>query len=301
VPCDFRLKYGASFSQKTPLIAVHMSRDELFKNRTPTLAINASPASFIIRLADVMRSERPVRAPWFDELRKREAARDAEIDEQASRPASANLNVIKLCQRIDNALASDSIIVADGGDFIGTAAYVVRPRGPLTWLDPGPFGTLGVGAGFAIGAKLCRPESEVWLLWGDGSTGYSIMEYDTMVRHGISVISVIGNDSCWSQIARDQVTLFNDDVGCKLSEDCHYEKTAASMGGAGWCIADDGQSTLGKGTTVGVNNDGYGGRFPPVELDAVLARAKAICAAGRPTLVNALIGTSNFREGSISI
>jgi len=203
VPCDFRLKYGGSFSSNTPMISVHPSRDELLKNRTPTLAVQASPASFIIRLADLMRSERPIRAPWFDDLRKREASRSAEIEEQATKPASAHCNVIDLCQRIDNALAPDSIIVADGGDFIGTAAYVLRPRGPLSWLDPGPFGTLGIGAGFALGAKLCRPDSEVWLLWGDGSAGYSIMEYDTFVRHGVSVIGVIGNDSCWSQIARD--------------------------------------------------------------------------------------------------
>ena len=77
----------------------------------------------------------------------------------------SDLNVLRLCERIDVHLDDNSIIVADGGDFIGTAAYVVRPRGPLTWLDPGPFGTLGVGAGFALGAKLCRPDAEVWLLW----------------------------------------------------------------------------------------------------------------------------------------
>lgn len=77
--------------------------------------------------------------------------------------------------------------------------------GPLCWLDPGPFGTLGVGGGFALGCKLARPDLEVWLIWGDGSSAYSLMEYDTFVRHNVPVISVVGNDGCWSQIYRDQV------------------------------------------------------------------------------------------------
>ena len=80
-------------------------------------------------------------------------------------------------------LPENAILVADGGDFVGSAAYIVRPRGPLQWLDPGAFGTLGVGGGFALGAKAVYPERPVLILWGDGSCGYSIMEYDTFTRH----------------------------------------------------------------------------------------------------------------------
>ena len=83
----------------------------------------------------------------------------------------------------------NTIIVADGGDFVGSAAYILRPRGPLRWLDPGAFGTLGVGAGFAIGAKLARPESDVVIIFGDGSLGYSLIEFDTFVRHKVSLSS----------------------------------------------------------------------------------------------------------------
>ena len=80
--------------------------------------------------------------------------------------------------------------MADGGDFVGTAAYILRPRGPLSWLDPGAFGTLGVGGGFALGAKLVRPEADVWIIWGDGSCAYSIAEYDTFKRFMVNVIFV---------------------------------------------------------------------------------------------------------------
>ncbi len=85
----------------------------------------------------------------------------------------------------------NTVIVADGGDFVGSAAYILRPRGPLRWLDPGAFGTLGCGAGFALGAKLCRPDSDVVVVFGDGSLGYSLVEFDTFVRHKVRIKSFL--------------------------------------------------------------------------------------------------------------
>ncbi len=96
-----------------------------------------------------------------------------------------HLNPVRVLQRLEDQLPDNAILVGDGGDFVATAAYILRPRGPLTWLDPGAFGTLGVGAGFALGAKLVRPEASVWIIYGDGALGYSIMEYDTFVRHKV--------------------------------------------------------------------------------------------------------------------
>ena len=87
---------------------------------------------------------------------------------------------------------------------MATASYILRPRGPLRWLDPGAFGTLGVGGGFALAAKLVRPAAEVWIVWGDGSCGYSIAEMDTFARHGVPVIGLVGNDAGWTQIQREQ-------------------------------------------------------------------------------------------------
>src|SRR5206468_11254887 len=101
--------------------------------------------------------------------------------------------------------------VAEGGDLVVTSASTLRPRKPLVWLDPGVFGTLGVGAGFALGAKLVYPDNDVWIIYADGSATYSWMEYDTFVRQKLPVISVIGNDACWSQIARDQIEILKSD------------------------------------------------------------------------------------------
>jgi acetolactate synthase-like protein len=327
VPADFRLNYGMSIRASATVISINPSRELLYLNRAPSLAVCAWPANFLLRVADQLRGERPLRAEWFAELHGRDAARELEIEQKAQQQPDHDLNPLHLCRRIDAALAPKSIIVADGGDFIGTASYIVRPRAPLSWLDPGPFGTLGVGAGFAIGAKLVRPEAEVWLLWGDGSAGYSLMEYDTMVRHNIPIISVIGNDACWTQIARDQKPLFKDDVACMLSRDTAYERVAAALGGAGWRVCVEGQprpdaaaaaATLQAeqeldpeqheriepsplDAEIGENNNGDGGFVAVAELDGALAMAKRAAAAGRPVLVNALIAQSDFREGSISV
>ena len=165
--------------------------------------------------------------------------------------------------------------MADGGDFVSTASYVLRPRGPLSWLDPGPFGTLGVGAGFALGAKLVRPDADVWVLYGDGSLGYSLAEVDTFVRHGLGVVAVVGNDAGWTQIAREQVEVLHDDVGTVLAS-TDYERAAEGLGARGLAL-------------------------PGGDTAAVLAQACRLARDGRPVYVNARIGRTEFRKGSISM
>jgi len=186
------------------------------------------------------------------------------------------VNPVHLLREIEAALPEDSVLVADGGDFVATASYVVRPRGPLRWLDPGPFGTLGVGAGFALGAKLCRPEAEVWLLYGDGSVGYSLAEVDTFVRHGIPAIAVIGNDAAWMQIAREQEEILGDDVGTVLAR-TDYHRAAEGLGGVGFELS------------------------APERIGEVIRAAREAAAAGKPVTINAHIGRTSFRKGSISM
>jgi acetolactate synthase-like protein len=108
------------------------------------------------------------------------------IRKKASETTNQHLNPLKVLQTLERVLPDNSILVADGGDFVATAAYILRPRSAGSWLDPGAFGTLGVGGGFALGAKLVRPESEVWIIYGDGSCGYSIAEIDTFTRHNVN-------------------------------------------------------------------------------------------------------------------
>ncbi|XP_009641251.1 2-hydroxyacyl-CoA lyase 2 [Egretta garzetta] len=201
-----------------------------------------------------------------------------ELREKAVTPTPQHLNPLDLLHRLDALLPPESLLVADGGDFVGTAAYIVRPRRPLAWLDPGAFGTLGVGGGFALGAKLCRPAAGVWVLYGDGSLGYSVMEFDTFVRHKTPVIALVGNDACWSQISREQVALLGSNVACGL-EYLDYHAVAEALGGKGFVV----------------------GRPDCERLEAILRAAQDACRQGRPVLINALIGKTNFRDGSISV
>ncbi len=164
-------------------------------------------------------------------------------------------------------------MVGDGGDIVATASYVLRPDGPLRWLDPGVFGTLGVGAGFALGAALVHPGTPVWIVYGDGSVGYSLSEFDTFVRHGIRVVAVVGNDASWSQIAREQVEMLSDDVGTVLAP-TRYDRVAAGFGAFGRHVEDTD------------------------ELGAALADARD---SGVAALVDVRIGRTDFRKGSISM
>jgi acetolactate synthase-1/2/3 large subunit len=273
VPCDFRLDYGRAIHPAARIIALNRVSAEASKNRRPTLAIVGDPGPALTNLA---RTPAPAgRDDWVRTLRARDEERAQEIARLAQ-AAGEHVNPLHLCREIEAALPEDSVIVADGGDFVGTASYVVSPRGPLSWLDPGPFGTLGVGAGFALGAKLCRPQAEVWILYGDGSAAFSLAEFDTFVRHGLPVIAVVGNDGSWSQIARGQVDMLGDDVGTALRR-TDYHRVAEGYGGRGLLVTR------------------------PQDVSPALREAQTIARSGTPVLVNVLIDQSRFRAGSIAI
>lgn len=274
VVCDFRLDYGRHIRRGATLISANRSRVDLTKNRRPQIGLLADAALFLRELAAKM-PDAGRWAGWRAQLRRRDEEREVEIVEQSLLPLE-KVNPLHLCREIDSRLGRETILVADGGDFVGTASYIISPRGPLTWLDPGAFGTLGVGAGFALGAKLCRPDAEVWILYGDGSVGYSLSEYDTFVRHGIPVIGVVGNDAGWTQIAREQVEMLGDAVGTLLAH-TDYHRVAEGFGAVSFRLDD------------------------PELAEEVLSQAQAAAAEGHPVLVNAILGKTDFRKGSISM
>ena len=202
VPCDFRLEYGNHISRKATYVSVNRSKTDLNKNRRPDIGVLADPGDFLIALSDKFQAGDL--SSWKQSLKERADEREAQIDNSAAESLQG-INPVKLFRELNPKLSEKSILIADGGDFVGTSSYTLHARGPLTWLDPGAFGTLGVGGGFALGAKLCRPDHEVWIIWGDGSSAYSLAEFDTFARHNAPVIGLIGNDACWAQIARDQI------------------------------------------------------------------------------------------------
>ncbi|MEO7418897.1 MAG: thiamine pyrophosphate-dependent enzyme, partial [Thermoanaerobaculia bacterium] len=268
------LDYGKHISRKAFLISVNRSEQDLRMNRKPDLGVHADPGLLLREMAGIL-SGSGNWGDWLGTLRARDQEREREIDRQAAIPAE-RINPLHLCREIDRALAPESVIVADGGDFVATAAYTLSPRAPLSWLDPGVFGTLGVGGGFALGAKLCRPDADVWIIYGDGSAAYSLAEFDTFVRHGLPVIAVVGNDAGWTQIAREQIEILKDDVGTVLAR-TDYHKVAEGYGGRG-LLLERGE-----------------------DVPAVLQEALRIARGGSPVLINAHLDKTEFRKGSISM
>jgi thiamine pyrophosphate-dependent acetolactate synthase large subunit-like protein len=276
VPSDFRLNYGRTVRRSACLISANRSNIDLKRNRKPQIAALADAGLFLRALADKLEPNVSARwSEWQELLLKRDAERESEIDTSANTPGEL-INPVSLCRSIDAELPDNSIIVADGGDFVGTASYIVKPRKPLSWLDPGVFGTLGCGAGFALGASLCRPDHEIWVLFGDGSVGYALSEFDTFARHKIPVIAVVGNDACWSQIAREQVKMLHDDVGTALDRS-DYQEVAAALGGKGLLLKHTDQT------------------------DACLQEARNAAGNGMPVLINSWLDRTDFREGSLSM
>ncbi len=275
-PFDFRLGYGRTIKRGATVITANLSAAEMKKNRRPEIAVEMHAGDFLVALAAQAAQAGGPRWPaWFETLRGRERARDEEIAKKAA-PVGELVDPIHFFLRVEEHMADDAVLVVDGGDFVATASYILRPRAPLAWLDPGVFGTLGVGGGFSVGAAASRPGREIWLVWGDGSSAYSLSEFDTFVRHGFAPIALIGNDASWAQIAREQVEMLGSALGTELRR-TDYHRVAEGYGGVGLLLTD------------------------PAKIDATLAEAKAIARSGKPVCINVHLRATDFRKGSISI
>src|SRR5690554_811567 len=272
VPNDFRLDYGNHIGNRK-FVSINRSWTDLYLNKKPTLAVLADPLDFLIELSEKYQGEF---TEWKKMLDGIHQARENDINKRVREEVNVGMNPLELFRELDSLLDDNTILVADGGDFVATASYILKPRAPLSWLDPGVYGTLGVGAGFALGAKLVYPEKNVWIIYGDGSAGYSLMEYDTFNRFNLPVVSVIGNDACWSQIARDQVEFLESD--CALNLDySEYQMIAKAF----------------KGDGVRVETI--------KEFTQAVADAKGCVSKGQSYVINAIIGKTDFRKGSISV
>ncbi|XP_027951090.1 acetolactate synthase-like protein isoform X1 [Eumetopias jubatus] len=279
--CDFRLSYGRVLSRSSKIIIVNRNRKEMLLNSDmfwkPQEAVQGDVGSFVVRLAEGLKGQTWA-SDWTEELRQADQQKEQAFREKGLMPVAQHLNPVWVLQLVEETLPDNSILVVDGGDFVGTAAHLVRPRGPLSWLDPGAFGTLGVGAGFALGAKLCRPDAEVWCLFGDGAFGYSLIEFDTFVRHKIPVIALIGNDAGWTQISREQVPSLGSNVACGLAY-ADYHRAAMGLGAQGLLLSREKED----------------------QVVEVLRDAQQQCRGGHPVVVNILIGRTDFRDGSIAV
>jgi thiamine pyrophosphate-dependent acetolactate synthase large subunit-like protein len=174
---------------------------------------------------------------WAEGLRSADrAARDRDGALLAS--SAAPIHPARIYGELLPRLADDAVTIGDGGDFVSFAGRYVEPAHPGCWLDPGPFGCLGTGLGYAIGARVARPGAQVTLLLGDGAAGFSLMDVDTLVRHDLPVVMVMGNNSGWGLERGPMQMLHGYGVATELAPATRYDEVVRALGGAGEMVTD---------------------------------------------------------------
>jgi acetolactate synthase-1/2/3 large subunit len=258
VPIDFRLGFGGSFGEATKLIRVDAAANELTANRLPDVDLVGDVGATLAALVDAVGDGTPRTAAWLEQLRAvEEEKRAAEQDELND--GRSPLHPVRVYRELGEVLERDAIVVGDGGDFVSYAGRFIETFEPGCWMDPGPFGCLGAGPGQAIGARLAHPERQVCLLLGDGAFGFAGMEFDTMARHGLGVVGVMGNNGIWALEHHPMKFLSGYSVAAELRPETPYEEMVEALGCDGVCVRD------------------------PEQLRPALERAFE---SGRPTLVN---------------
>jgi acetolactate synthase-1/2/3 large subunit len=230
LPLDFRLGFGGSFGDETKLVWLDVTPNELDRNRKPDVELVGGIAPTLAALREAAGGADPASTrPWVDAVReseeeKRQAER-AELDDDR-----APLHPMRVYKGLAEVLDRDAIVIGDGGDFVSYAGKVVETYEPGAWMDPGPYGCLGAGPGQAIGAKLAHPDRQVCLLLGDGAFGFSGLEFDTMARHGIPVVGVIGNNGIWALEHHPMKFLYGYSVAAELRPETRYGQIAEALG-----------------------------------------------------------------------
>ncbi len=238
-PFDFRMGYGKRISKEATLVQIDQSYSTVGKNRAISLGLVGDPGAILAAVEQaasghIDKSAGQERKNWMEELRKIEAAKLEKLMPMFTSDQSP-IHPYRLAYDINEFLGEDTIYVGDGGDIVTISAQAVRPRNPGLWMDPGALGSLGVGTGFSMAAKLAHPNKEVICLYGDGAFGMTAFDMETAQRFGAPYLAVIGNNSAMNQIRYGQLAKYGQErgnVGNKLG-DVPFSKFADMIGGYG--------------------------------------------------------------------
>lgn len=233
-PFDFRLRYGASIKAPT-VVQIDMGYATVGRNRDVDLGLVGDVGAILDAVTEatggVPGDRQAARTAWIEGLRAREReAVDRRLPELHN--DQEPIHPYRLAHEIDQFLTEESVFVGDGGDVVTFAGNVVQPKAPGCWMDPGPLGTLGVGTGFAMAAKLVHPEREVVALFGDGSFAMTAFDIQTAVRFDLPYIAVVGNNSYMNQIRCGQIQKYGAERGAVANYlgDVDFEKFADMLG-----------------------------------------------------------------------
>jgi acetolactate synthase I/II/III large subunit len=260
VPMDFRLGFGGSFGEETEVIVIDVAEPLRPHPRAVAVELYGSLGETLTDLCAGAGATALASKDWIEQLRAAETeAREAErADREDDR---SPLHPMRLYAELGEVLDRDAIVIGDGGDFVSYAGRVIDSFQPGCWLDPGPFGCLGTGPGYALAAKLAHPERQVVLMLGDGAFGFAGMEFDTLARHGVNVVGVMGNNGIWALEKHPMEFLYGYSVAAELRPETRYDEVVQALGCHGELVSG------------------------PADLKPALERAFS---AGKPALVNVL-------------
>lgn len=238
-PLDFRLGFGV-FGTGDHAAVVHLADSPEQVARHVEVAASVSGDLGLVLDGVLDAWTRTARSTPYDEWTTRlQSAVGAAVEKDRDLLASDSdpIHPARVYGELAPRLADDAVVIGDGGDFVSYAGKYVEAKAPGGWLDPGPFGCLGTGLGYAIGARLARPSSQVVLMLGDGAAGFSLMDVDTLVRHGLPVVIVVGNNGGWGLEKHPMRFLYGYDVAAELSPRTRYDEVVRALGGAGELVS----------------------------------------------------------------
>jgi acetolactate synthase-1/2/3 large subunit len=275
---DFRMAFGNTIPADAKIIQLDMDATLIGQNRSSDVGLVGNLACSFDLLLEEMKNQgvRLDFTAWRDELRKIESAAEAKV-QAALDSDEVPIDPQRMCRDVRDWLDTlgDPIVIGDGGDIVATAAKILPVKREGAWMDPGPLGTLGVGAPFALAAQLANPDKRVVIVYGDGSFGLNGFEFDTAVRFGLPIIGVLGNDAAWGQMMRPQGSIYGwDRLQGTLLNYTRYDKVVEALGGHGELVER------------------------PEDLRPALDRAAA---SGKPALVNVIIRQDRNYKGGIYV
>ena len=236
-PLDFRVSFGNFGDAQVAHIVDHP--DRIATHVAPTVAVAGDLALILRAFVDYL-GPREDHEAWIAHLRDAERAFDAH-DEQLLGADSDPIKPTRIYGELRKMLDRDAVVVCDGGDFVSYAGKYIDSYEPGCWLDPGPYGCLGTGMGYAMAARIARPDRQVVVMMGDGAAGFSLLDVDSLVRHGLPVVIVVGNNGCWALEKFPMTKLYGYHVAAELRPETRYDRVVEALGGAGEMVTEAGQ------------------------------------------------------------
>jgi acetolactate synthase-1/2/3 large subunit len=238
-PMDFRLQYGRRIRPESKVIMIDSDPGEIGRNRGVDIGIEGDAKTILNQLMAELEGFRREPGSWIGSLREVEN-KVLDLRQQWMNSDNTPIHPLRLCKEIANFVDDNTIVVGDGGDIVSNAAQILPINNPGQWYDPGLLGTLGVGTGFCMGINTTYPDKKILMVNGDGTFGLNGFEFDTFVRFGMPVVSVVGNDRQWGQITVGLVRAYGRDRAQPtiLQDNSRYDRVVEALGGHGEFVTE---------------------------------------------------------------